>query len=354
VAVFPEGVSVTDREVLPLKTGAARLALAEEARRPGALALVPVGLHLAERSAFRSDVVVSVGRRLDLAPFAARERTEPEDAVRALTLALQESLARRILRVPDAVMSELVRDIERIYLDNLREAIPAAPDFALSRGIAASVEHFRTTDPARLYRLWRRVANYRETLEHLGLSDPALRHPPTPSVMRESARLLVAGAFVFAGFLPGAVLNGVPYRLSGIAAEVVSPNVTYLAFSRIVIGAVVFPAWYVLIGAWLGWGLRWPPQAVFLVLALGAPLGFLTLACDGWLRRERQRLRLARLATGRREVFARLLVERRRLVRFLDEARADYLRAVGEGRVSTAAAPASTRPLEDFAPEDGP
>ncbi len=357
VAVFPEGVSVTDREVLPLKTGAARLALGEEERRPGQLALVPVGLHLAERSAFRSDVVVSVGRPLDLAPFAMQAATDGEGAVRALTLELQNSIARRILRVPDAALSELVRDIERIYMEDLRGALPATADFALSRGLAASVEHFRTTDPTRLYRLWRRVAAYRERLEHLGLTDPALRHPPAPSVVRESLRLLVAGSFVAVGLAPGAVLNVVPYRASGVLADLFAPDVTYLAFARIAVGAVVFPGWYALLAAVLFWGLHWPAEWVAGVIVAGAPLGFLALACRGWLRREQQRLRLARLATGHREVFARLLVERRRLVRFLDEARADYLRAVEAGHATPARAPATAtarRTRDDFAPEDGP
>jgi len=34
VLIFPEGTSLTDRQVVPLKTGAARLALGQE-RRPG-------------------------------------------------------------------------------------------------------------------------------------------------------------------------------------------------------------------------------------------------------------------------------------------------------------------------------
>lgn len=357
VVVFPEGVSVTDREVLPLKTGAARLALAEEQRAPGQLVLLPVGLHLAERSAFRSDVVVSVGRPLDLAPFAERARGDAEAAVRELTDALQHAIAARILRVPDAVLSKLVRDLERLYLDDLRSAMPATADFALARGLAASVEHFRNTDPTRLYRLWRQVGAYFDKLDQLGVSDPALRRPPPPSVVRESIRLLVAGGFVFAGFLPGALLNVVPYRLSGTIADAIASNVTYVAFTRIVTGALVFPLWYAGLAWWAWKGLGWAPEAVLTLVALGGPLGFLALACDGWLRRERERLRLARLATGRRDVFARLLVERRRLVRILDEARADYLRAVGEGTVeSDLPAPSATarRPHEDFAPEDGP
>ncbi len=357
VVVFPEGVSVTDREVLPLKTGAARLALGEEALRPGTLALLPVGLHLAERSAFRSDVVVSVGRPLDLAPWAAQAADDLEGAVRALTHALQEAIARRILRVPDAALSELVRDIERIYLDDLRGALPETADFALSRGLAASVEHFRTTDPIRLYRLWRRVAAYRERLEHHGLSDPALRRPPSPSVVRESLRLLVAGSLVSVGLAPGALLNGVPYRASGVIADLFAPDVTYLAFTRIVVGALAFPGWYALVAAGLLWGMHWPVSWVLAVVLAAPPLGFLALACRGWLQRERERLRLARLATGHRDVFARLLVERRRLIRFLDEARADYLRAVDAGHVAPPPAPATAavrRARDDFAPEDGP
>ncbi|HEV2105962.1 MAG TPA: 1-acyl-sn-glycerol-3-phosphate acyltransferase, partial [Candidatus Eisenbacteria bacterium] len=90
--VFPEGRSESDREVLPLRTGSARLALKVESRAPGRLSLLPVGLRLAERTAFRTEVAVHVGAPLPLAPFAARARDDHEGAVRALTDALHAAL----------------------------------------------------------------------------------------------------------------------------------------------------------------------------------------------------------------------------------------------------------------------
>src|SRR4029077_3893194 len=58
LALFPEGVSHSDPQLRPLKTGAARIALSAEAEHDGRLGavLVPVGLHYDRKARFRSSV----------------------------------------------------------------------------------------------------------------------------------------------------------------------------------------------------------------------------------------------------------------------------------------------------------
>ena len=352
VAIFPEGVSRADRDVLPLKTGAARLALAEEQLAPGRLAVIPVGLHVAERSAFRTRVVVSVGRTFDLAPYRERVAADPDAVVRDLTLDLQSAIARRILRVPDAALVPFVRAIEDLYLDDLRQVMPRTPDFALARGISACVEYFRVTDPERLHALWRDVEAYHERLRRWGLSDPAMRRETSPSVVRESVRLLLRGGAVLLAGLPGAVLNLVPYRLTGLVADLASPSVTHLPFARMVAGAIVFPGTYALTGLALRRWAGWPLETVLVVLGLAAPLGLLTLACLGWLRRERQTLSLARLRARRGRLVERLVAERRELVTAFDLARDEFLAATRDGRGRVEAPPVPTPSPDDLAPED--
>ena len=61
--IFPEGSSILERRLRPLKTGAARIALGTEARYYWAarLNIVPVGLNYADAQRFRSRVFISVG-----------------------------------------------------------------------------------------------------------------------------------------------------------------------------------------------------------------------------------------------------------------------------------------------------
>jgi 1-acyl-sn-glycerol-3-phosphate acyltransferase len=85
VALFPEGRSHSEPRPLPLKTGAARIALhACEEGAPG-LAIVPVGIVYEDKGRFRSRVALRFGEPIDPAPEAAAYPVTGRAAVRALT-----------------------------------------------------------------------------------------------------------------------------------------------------------------------------------------------------------------------------------------------------------------------------
>jgi 1-acyl-sn-glycerol-3-phosphate acyltransferase len=85
VALFPEGRSHSEPQPLPLKTGAARIALhACEEGAPG-LRVVPIGIVYEDKGRFRSRVVLRFGEPIDPAPEAAAYPEAGRSAVRALT-----------------------------------------------------------------------------------------------------------------------------------------------------------------------------------------------------------------------------------------------------------------------------
>ena len=63
--IFPEGVSYTESELQPLKTGAARIALSAAARGIP-VTIVPVGLSYRRKQRFRGRVLVQYGRPIVL------------------------------------------------------------------------------------------------------------------------------------------------------------------------------------------------------------------------------------------------------------------------------------------------
>jgi 1-acyl-sn-glycerol-3-phosphate acyltransferase len=95
VALFPEGTSHNETGRLPLKTGAARIAIeAEVGRGPLMTRVVPVGLNYEAKDRFRSRVRICVGHPLDPGAEVTRYRKEPGAAVRALTARIAEGLER--------------------------------------------------------------------------------------------------------------------------------------------------------------------------------------------------------------------------------------------------------------------
>src|SRR5207247_9512499 len=81
IAIYPEGTTHAEARVQRIKTGAARIALAYEAQRPGGLRLVTVGLTFDARKSFRGRVLVSFRPPVPVAPYRAAYRQGPVTAV---------------------------------------------------------------------------------------------------------------------------------------------------------------------------------------------------------------------------------------------------------------------------------
>jgi glycerol-3-phosphate O-acyltransferase/dihydroxyacetone phosphate acyltransferase len=341
IVIFPEGESMTDRVILPLKTGAARLSLGYESKpgRDGVLAVIPVGLHFSDRTRFQSEVILSVGPRIVLSPFRETGADDPQAAVRQLTATMQQSLEALILNVPDDAIAGFVRDVERLYLEDMKEVRPGEPDLQLLRRMADCIYYYRTFDPQRLYSGWRRTTAYWRKLDALGLRDSVLKEGFPPHTTRAWARMAVGGTAGFAPAVAGLVVNYLPFLVTGLMAKTLAPAASQVSAGRILAGAVFFPLTYGAAAAGLRIGAGWSWAAIAVFLALCFPLGHFALIYVRWLKVERERLRLAVLASGHRRLIAKLRAERKGLIRTFDEARRDYLAAIGDKSTAPSVGP---------------
>src|ERR687890_1465554 len=90
VALFPEGFSHNATKLLPVKTGAARIALG--ASVPG-LKIVPVGLYYTSKTSFRGEALLRFGEPLDVPSVEPGEDGEPpREEVRKLSARIEEAL----------------------------------------------------------------------------------------------------------------------------------------------------------------------------------------------------------------------------------------------------------------------
>ncbi len=84
LALFPEGVSHDEPRLMPLKSGAARIALG--AASEGPVTIVPAGLTYEARDIFRSGALLRVAEPFTVEPIPLDEKGEPpRTAVKALT-----------------------------------------------------------------------------------------------------------------------------------------------------------------------------------------------------------------------------------------------------------------------------
>lgn len=301
VALFPEGTSHNRPHRLPLKTGAARIALEAEARYgPLGLRILPVGLVYEDKGRFRSRVIVQVGPPIDPAPEAAAYAAEPGAAVRRLTARIAAALAEVTLNHASWEEARLVGRASAL----LTETRPGrAPTFAevwpVRQRVWRTYQALRRDDPARAEQLARDVSGYEQALGARGLT-------PEDALLVADARGMatrwqtVAGLVVVAPLaLAGVLLNLVPYRVIDWIARQATRTPDQPATYKVLGALIFFPlAWAA--QAALVWVFGGPAMAA--LTAVGAPLaGYAALR---WIERfrdaraRRRRQRLAVRATG--------------------------------------------------------
>lgn len=314
VALFPEGVSLTDRTVLQLKTGAARLALeqAAEGASHRAPKLIPAGIHYANRTAFGSEVTVSVGEPIELAPFVALAREDLDQAVHALTQHMHVRLRELILDLPEPTLAAAVSELEPLAALSDRTA---TCELSSAQRIAARMELMRDSAPDRFASLQRRTGRYRRARRALRLSDRALFWDPWTRPWRQ--RLGRLGLACALGALPGAagaLLHAVPWAAGEWIAHRVGRDPVRFSFARIASGIVLFPVFDVLLLAILleTGMLRMTqlPAALLIVVSLG----LFALSWGVWLRALLEHVRLLWLEAGHGSLVRRARREQRALL----------------------------------------
>lgn len=124
IALFPEGVSHNSLKLLPIKTGAARIALgavaAGEGTEPITLRIVPVGLYYTNKTTFRSEALLHFGESFEVAPAEPDADGQPSrEAVRELTDRIENALREVTLNAGNDAELATAAIAERIFRTTL-------------------------------------------------------------------------------------------------------------------------------------------------------------------------------------------------------------------------------------------
>src|SRR5215831_12735037 len=118
ILIFPEGTTQPQPILMPLRTGAARLALGAERAMAGEghAPILPVGMVFHDPGTFRSaSVQITIGNPLPTADLVAAHHDRPEEAVRAITARLTQAIAVRIVEAQDQYTLDLLAVLERAW-----------------------------------------------------------------------------------------------------------------------------------------------------------------------------------------------------------------------------------------------
>ncbi|MBW3127994.1 lysophospholipid acyltransferase family protein [Hymenobacter profundi] len=328
--IFPEGTSVSERRLRPLKTGAARIALGAEARRDFQLGLhiLPIGINYFDPTHFRSDVLVNPARLIRVADYAAAYRQDPEAAADALTEEIRQRMEKHLVITRDASEDELVLNIERTFGDHLNpddDPNTLYDNFQLSRTLLQAVTYFEHHDPNRLNEVREKLTAYLGDLHRLRLTDEALEpQEPRSSHLTRAVKTTAKLVLGLPVYLYGVLNNYVPYILPSVVAKRATKDVEFVAPLLLSVGIITFSASYAAQTALVHHYTKdWRWTALYF---LSLPItGFYALSYWNNLEARRHRLRASKLFRQQPAEGESLLQQRADILRLLSEASQEYL-----------------------------
>src|SRR3954469_7065466 len=250
ICIFPEGVSHSTGRLVPLRTGAARMALSAE-RAGTSLKLVPVGLNFDRKTTFRSRVTIIYGE-----PFTCEDLADASvhpDQVRELTDRIAARMRRLLIEADSKSDAAIVERVDRMY--TAARGIGHNPQERVERRriIAAGIEQLRAADPQRYDEILLRLRRYQQRLERFGIRD---RHLDLKGSRGDATWFAVREALFATALAPLAVaalvLFAVPYRVTGYIARWFTREPDVAATAKVVGGFLIYTAWLLTLtaGAW--------------------------------------------------------------------------------------------------------
>jgi 1-acyl-sn-glycerol-3-phosphate acyltransferase len=324
VLIFPEGMSHSEPELAPLKTGAARLALRAEIEsdwRLG-LALVPVGLTYRRKTLFRGEAAAFVGAPLAVEGFRSTHDADPAAAVRLFTAAIAAALEAVVVQHAGPADESLLDAAEALYAADRELAPDGRPSDLASRLprlqlFAAGLLWLRAHDPRRFAVLASAVRTRKARLERLGLEEGEV--PPPRGFFATLHALGREGLLAFAG-APlaglGIVAWCVPYLVPRVVLRFHHPAYEATATVKLVTSLMAFPLAYM---GWLALAWRLGGGAMLALAAMLLPVaGFVAMHWREHWGDLRGQLQFAALVLRGRGLPERLRAERRWLADEID------------------------------------
>lgn len=277
VAIFPEGISHDQPQLQPLKTGAARMALATQrlladAADGSPLRIQPVGLYFEDKATFRSEAVIVWGTPIEVPVVDIDTAAEPGvEATRALTEIIATQMRALTPEAPDAGLVARASRVAHLLAAIEREERPQPQDLGVARRfhimqrLLAGHAQAEAAAPGHLRAAVARIDRHERDLSYWGLP------PDHPARLGGGGRMhslpgtLLSLLLLSPLALAGLLVNYPAYRLIGwVARRFWGTENDIISTVKTLGGLVLFP-------------LSWSVAALCVGLGAGGPAALWTL-----------------------------------------------------------------------------
>jgi 1-acyl-sn-glycerol-3-phosphate acyltransferase len=315
IALFPEGVSHNSPKLLPLKSGASRIAIGAASTSNGdpvTVKVVPVGLYYTNKTTFRSEALLYFGEAFDVQPAQLDENGHPpRDAVRTLTADIDDALRGVTINAETEAELHTARIAEEIFNSAQRQQ-DLASELEFQKEFIKETSDNGNNEADK--KLSERLNEFDSELEEFGVEPEhlSLALYRRRSVLREAFhftwKLILLAPFA----LIGAVLHFPAYQICKYSSRwYAGGSEDVLSTAKVLAGVIFMPLTW-LVAAGITWYFVRSPWALW-AIPIGFLLGYAALYTLEEFKEARGWARAIWLFLTRRERFLRLYVERREI-----------------------------------------
>lgn len=314
IGICPEGVSHNAPGLRPIKTGAARIALASVSTgEVPNLQIVPAGLYYTSKTHFRSSALLYFGKPIAVEPVHLEQSGTPSrEAVRELSSEIESALREVIVDAQHEEALQTIARAERIFsADADSEDDTLADELELQQRFIKAYAVLQDRAPERLRRLELRMTRFEEELKQAGV-DPDELTPPrsTLSVFLQVLTRSVLFLLMLGPAVIGTVLHYPAYRLGGYLATKFSQNSDdVISTIKITSAMLLFPLTWAIVAVITYSAFGWFPALLSLIVVPFS--GYIAILFFEELDHSVGGLRALAFFLVRRRFFVRLLAERK-------------------------------------------
>jgi len=315
IGICPEGVSHNEPRLKPLKTGAARIALAAvSSAEQISLQIVPAALYYTEKTSFRSSALLHFAEPISVTPVVLEpDGTPPRMEVRELSSQIEKAMRDVMLHAEQEEALGLIDRAERIFsaeeISEPNEEQRLARSLRLRQRFLAGYAFYRKHAPRRIDAIESRISVFEQELNQAGIdpSDLSLHSTAGGTILNLLARIFTCALMgPFALF--GTVVHYPAYRLAGYLSRRLGAEQDVLSTFKIISAMLLFPLTWIAVALMAAILNGWLAALVFLVLV---PLcGYIAVRFFEEIDQFLGSLAALSMFMMRRRFFVRLLAQR--------------------------------------------
>lgn len=251
--LFPEGISISSRALLKIKTGAARIALNAEIGNNFNLNLkiIPLGINYSDPQRFKSDVYIQYGDPISLKDYKETTKEDYKKAVDKITNSIEDSLISlttnlSFIELEDTISYLVIMYKNELFLKDLFGKHAEYDDFTITKDMIEAVEWYLDKRPESKDYFESIVSKYMRYLERLKLDDRFIvsKENNKPRILPEKPLKAIWFLLQFPVYIYGLINNVIAYNVS--ITEVNTKNIddVEVAQYKFFIGGSIFLLFY--------------------------------------------------------------------------------------------------------------